>query len=340
MTLCVVHGGRNKRESVCDMRVRHIAVMALVATVLTSERVLADVPVGTGTVSETSELLPPGETRGWVPAGSSVSATATPDAASSTFKNWTGDIEAAEIADDTISFSVHGPRRITATFLINEYDVMFVPGTLGDRIGGGELVQQIKHGMAATAPIVEANPGYTFENWDIAFDNVTEALTVNALYTTNDYTLTFDSTGGSFVTDITQPFGTAITPPTDPTRTGYSFAGWNPSVPSTMPLDGGHHVATWTANDYSLIIISAHGDPSPAAGTNWFEYGQTVAFSISGSPEIIEHDSKFEVTSWVGTGSAPATGTETSGSFVIEENSTINWQWSTNYWVEFTIQGE
>ena len=300
-------------------------------------------PVGTGTVSETSGLLPEGEMSGWVLAGSEMTATANPDAESSSFKGWTGDVESE---DSTISFTVDGPRSITATFLINSYPVNFILGAYGTHTGGGDLEQLIKHGMAATEPDVEVTPGYAFDDWDVAFDNVTAALTVNALYTTNTYTLTFDSAGGSAVASITQAFGTTITPPANPTRTGHTFAGWEPEIPATMPLDGGNHVAQWTANEVSVIIISAHGTPQVDGETvesgveTAFSFGDTVNFSIAGSPEIIENESKFDATGWVGTGSAPLEGSEMSGSFVIEENSTITWQWSTNYWINFEIIGE
>jgi hypothetical protein len=311
------------------------ALTALV--VMAGTNAFAQEPVGTGTLSRAS---------GWYPAGSPLEVIATPDATSSTFKDWTGNVEPGEIDGNTVTFTVNGPRSLTATFLINLYNVEFIPGALGTRTGGGELQQSIKHGLGATAPTVEAIPGYMFDDWDVAFDNVTAALTVNALYTTNSYTLTFDSAGGSAVANITQPFGTEITPPANPTKTGHTFAGWIPEIPATMPLDGGNHVAQWTANAVSVIIISAHGTPQVGGETvvsgaeTGFNFGDTVNFSIAGSPEIIENDSKFDATSWVGTGSAPATGTEMSGSFEIFENSTITWQWSTNYWIELNTAGE
>ncbi len=321
-------------------------MVALAAMTMLSATAYAQDPVGTGTVSETSALLPSGEMSGWVPAGSEMTAVANPDAASSTFKDWTGEIDPGEITDNEITFTVDGPRSITATFLINQYGVTFDLGDLGSRTSGGLLEQTIKHGLGATAPVVEANDGYTFNGWDAAFGNVTEALTVNALYTTNSYTLTFDSAGGSAVPDITQPFGTAITPPANPTKIGHTFAAWDPEIPSTMPLDGGNHVAQWTANEVTVIIISAHGTPELNGETvvsgaeTGFNFGDTVNFSIAGSPEIIENESKYEATGWVSTGSAPTEGSEMSGSFVIEENTTINWQWSTNYWINFEIIGE
>ena len=43
-------------------------------------------------------------------------------------------------------------------------------------------------------------------------------------WTVNDYALTFDSAGGTTVTTLTGAFGSVVTPPTPPTRIGYTFA--------------------------------------------------------------------------------------------------------------------
>jgi hypothetical protein len=284
-------------------------------------------PVGTGTLSRTS---------GWVPAGTNLTVTATPDAQSSTFKNWTGDLTGTTVDGSNISFMVTGPRSLTATFLINQYSVEFLLG--GKGTASGSTNQLVKHGMAATDPNVTADTGYNFDRWDADFSAVTSALTIHALYTTNEYTLTFDSSGGSAVASITQLYTTDVTAPDNPTKTGYSFAGWNPPVPATMPNVNQTHIAQWTTNQYQLIIISEHGSATPS-GTNTYDYGTSIDFAVAGSPVIITNDSKFDATGWVGTGSV-GNGTGTNGNFVIEQNSTITWQWSTNYWIELGTAGE
>ena len=66
------------------------------------------------------------------------------------------------------------------------------------------------------------------------------------------YTITFDSAGGSAVAPITQAAGTPVTAPADPTKDGYTFAGWSPAVPATMPAGDMTCVAQWE----KIIIIS------------------------------------------------------------------------------------
>ena len=43
-----------------------------------------------------------------------------------------------------------------------------------------------------------------------------ENMTIKAKWTVNQYTLTFDTNGGSAIAPITQDYGTAITAPADP----------------------------------------------------------------------------------------------------------------------------
>ncbi|HRT81980.1 MAG TPA: InlB B-repeat-containing protein, partial [Oscillospiraceae bacterium] len=99
--------------------------------------------------------------------------------------------------------------------------------------------------------------GYSFNGWYTAASGGSEVTasttvttasnhTIYAQWSINQYTITFDSAGGSAVSPITQDYGTAVTPPANPTRTGYTFNGWSPAVPSTMPAGNMTCTAQWT----------------------------------------------------------------------------------------------
>jgi uncharacterized repeat protein (TIGR02543 family) len=93
-----------------------------------------------------------------------------------------------------------------------------------------------------------------------------------AQWTINRYTISFNSDGGSEVANITQDYGTAVTAPV-PTKTGYTFDGWEPPVPQTMPAYNTNCVAQWTINQYT-VIFDANG------GTSSFSE-QTYTFGVA-----------------------------------------------------------
>ena len=75
----------------------------------------------------------------------------------------------------------------------------------GTRTGGGELIQTVAKGSAATAPTVSRS-SYTFTGWDKSFDNVTADLTVTASWS-------YNGGGGSGGGDSYTPGTPAITTP-------------------------------------------------------------------------------------------------------------------------------
>ena len=87
--------------------------------------------------------------------------------------------------------------------------------------------EEVLEGAAATAPADPTREGYTFTGWDVAFNNVTSDLVVTAQYAINTYTVTFKDWDGTVLKTETVNYGGAATAPADPTRDGYTFAGWD-----------------------------------------------------------------------------------------------------------------
>ena len=93
---------------------------------------------------------------------------------------------------------------------------------------GDELKsEEVEEGESATAPTKPTRTGYTFKEWDTDFTNVTENLVVTAVYEINTYKVTFVDYDGSTLKEQTVEYGNAATAPADPTRTGYTFDGWD-----------------------------------------------------------------------------------------------------------------
>ena len=115
-----------------------------------------------------------------------------------------------------------------------------------------------------------AQYSYTFSGWDPAISTVTGEQTYTAQFSQESvaYTITFDTDGGSNIAPITMPFGTAIVPPTDPTKANYTFSGWHPELPATMPAEDLTVKAIWTENDQYVIkfVTATSNAPAPIIG--------------------------------------------------------------------------
>jgi uncharacterized repeat protein (TIGR02543 family) len=108
-----------------------------------------------------------------------------------------------------------------------------------------------------------------------------QSITLYAKWTINQYTITFDSNEGTSVTAITQDFDTAVSAPTNPTRTGYTFAGWFSDEAlttaysfSSMPSQATTLYAKWTINQYTITFDSNEGSSTPEITQ---DFGTTVS---------------------------------------------------------------
>lgn len=139
--------------------------------------------------------------------------------------------------------------------------------------GGSEVASQIRANTPADRPADPTKEGYTFigwyngeEKWNFA-DAVATDLTLTAKWQVNQYTITFDTAGGSEVAPITQDYGTTITAPANPAKTGYTFAGWDKTIPTTMPAGDMTITARWTENRVIVIIRPDDSKDEPDPGT-------------------------------------------------------------------------
>ena len=131
--------------------------------------------------------------------------------------------------------------------------------------GGSEVASQIRANAPAARPADPTKEGHTFIGWyngesEWNFETpVTEKLTLTAKWQINRYTITFDTAGGSEVAPITQDYGTTITAPANPTKTGYTFAGWDKTIPTTMPAGNMTITAQWQVNQYTITFKPENG---------------------------------------------------------------------------------
>ena len=156
-----------------------------------------------------------------------------------TFGGWNkADGTAWNYASDKVTDNI----TLYAKWAANTYTITF------DTAGGSEIAPITQdYGTVITAPEAPTREGYTFIGWDkeIPTTMPAENMTVTAQWEINQYTITFDTAGGSEIAPITQDYGTAITAPADPTREGYTFIGWDKEIPTTMPAENITLKARW-----------------------------------------------------------------------------------------------
>ena len=124
----------------------------------------------------------------------------------------------------------------TTLFAKWQVDEIFWDFTFVSNGGSAVTPQSVANATHATEPTPPTKPGYTFVAWykdiglsmlwDFDVDVVTADTSVYARWAFGTSTVTFDSQGGSAVASKTVLTGIIITPPTAPTRAGYSFIDW------------------------------------------------------------------------------------------------------------------
>ena len=193
--------------------------------------------------------------------GTEITAPDNPTRKGYTFKGWDKEIPETMPAENI---------TVKAQWEINQYTITF------DTNGGSEIAPITQdYGTEITAPDNPTRKGYTFKGWDKEIPEAmpAENMTVKAQWEINQYTIAFDTNGGSEIAPITQDYGTEITAPDNPTRKGYTFKGWDKEIPETMPAENITITARWkdTEKPTGEIII----------GTNkWNQFLNELTFGI------------------------------------------------------------
>jgi len=161
---------------------------------------------------------------------------------------------------------------IQATYTAEQHTITF-------ESNGGTAVTTLTQDTdsVVTQPIDPTFAGYTFVDWynevglttAYVFDTMKATDTIAyASWTVNQYTITFDSNGGTVVTAITQDFGTVVTEPADPTKAGLNFRVWSSDVEltqeyifTTMPAENITVYGDW----YAVLSYVPNGGSAVAS---------------------------------------------------------------------------
>jgi uncharacterized repeat protein (TIGR02543 family) len=273
--------------------------------------------------------------------GSTATAPASPTLTGYTFAGWYADA-GGTTAWNFATTLVTGNVTIYAKWSINQYTVTF-------NSNGGSAVasQSVNYGSAATTPASPTLTGYTFAGWyadagyatvwNFATNLITGNVTIYAKWTINQYTVTFNSNGGSAVASQSVNYGSAATTPASPTLAGHVFAGWYADSGlltawnfSTNLITGNVTIyAKWTVNQYTVTFNSNGGSVVASQSVN---YGSTA--TAPASPTL----TGFTFAGWYAD-----SGLLTAWNFsttLVTTNVTIYAKWTINqYTVTFNSNG-
>ena len=156
--------------------------------------------------------------------GSTITAETNPTKEGYTFSGWS-EIPTTMPANDVV---------VTGSFTVNKYKLTY-------KVDDQEYKSfNIEFGSTITAETNPTKEGYTFSGWsEIPTTMPANDVIVEGTFSINSYTITYMIDDAIFDTQNVE-YAATITPPTAPTRDGYSFEWLD--VPATMP-----------ANDITII---------------------------------------------------------------------------------------
>ncbi|MDD2973458.1 MAG: InlB B-repeat-containing protein, partial [Lachnospiraceae bacterium] len=188
----------------------------------------------------------------------------------------------AYAASTVISPLGYQDLTLYAQWELTKYKVTF------DSMGGSTVGEMdVFENDIITEPAIPTKEGYTFDGWykeetlvsvwDFAKDKVTTDTTLYAKWIEKEYTVKYDTNGGNpaAITDKTNvKFNdTGLRPADDPTRTGYTFEGWEvdgkkvTDVTAYKALVADDSVksvtltAQWKEKEYTVKYDSNGGNP-------------------------------------------------------------------------------
>ncbi len=208
------------------------------------------------------------------------------------FKEWNNNYATLK---DTVIPMENPTTTFTAQYNANKYTITF------NTNGGTEIAAITQdYGTTVTAPANPTKTGYTFAGWDKEIPSTmpAEDMTITASWTINQYTITFNTNGGTEIAAITQDYNTAVTAPADPTKEGYTFAGWDKTIPTTMPAEDMTITATWETTKLNVTFKNG----SEVVSNVEVDYGTSMSeVTVPADPtkESTDPTKLYEFDKWV-----------------------------------------
>ena len=196
----------------------------------------------------------------------------------------------------TYTFKATSSAGKTTEKTVNVYGITF------DSAGGSDVSRQLAaSGGTVTEPVKPTKDGYAFDGWykeadcttpwNFDSDEVTGSITLYAKWTPAAYSITYHLDGGTVSGNPeTYTVETDSFTLNNPTRSGYTFAGWtgtglDQATESITIVKGSTgdrtYTATWTANTYTVAFDKNANDAAGEMTAQTFAYGQKRALTAN-----------------------------------------------------------
>ncbi len=275
--------------------------------------------------------------------------------------SWTFGSGSSQTMVATLSMSGSDPVTFTAT----------VTGTKNltyDVNGGSGGPVQVSVNVGATATVSSTVPtrtGYTFGGWNTAlngsgtqyaagatFTMPATDVTLYAQWSINSYNVVYSANGGSGAPgSASVNYGSTVTiSSTRPTRTGYSFTGWNTAAngsgtgyswngsvfsPASFVLGAADVTlyAQWSINSYTVTYSANGGSGAPSSQSADYNTSVTVSSSVPTR-------TGYSFTGWNTAANGSGTSVAANTSYTVTADVTLYAQWSINsYNVVYSANG-
>ncbi|WP_417416566.1 InlB B-repeat-containing protein [Hominenteromicrobium sp.] len=195
----------------------------------------------------------------------------------------------AYAAGATVFVDANGDNNLYAVWQVKTYTVTWVNWDDSEV----RTDTEVAYGTELEVPAdptreADAEYTYTFAGWTPKIETVTGDATYKAKYTkeANSYTLTYDLNGGEWENDTTytytKKYNEEVEVKADPTKEGYTFAGWTSAEVKVvngkfkMPAKNVTLTAKWEANIYKVTYDLDGGEWTEATNEFPYEYKATV----------------------------------------------------------------
>ena len=136
---------------------------------------------------------------------------------------------------------------------------------------GGFTESEVGDGLAETYPGFAALLYNTKAK--VAADGST---VVEIYYDRNYYMMSFNLDGGYGVEPIYARYGASVKVE-NPTKPGYTFNGWEPTVPETVPAENTTHKAKWQAEKTAKVTVVVWGEDADDENYSYIKSVETTA---------------------------------------------------------------